>query len=103
MIEHDSVLKTVVGRKVFHFYSYLGKYPDKTCLSLKGFDEKVKESDENFEVMFHLRRSDFENWIIKALKGQESACQTRTSTAILPASRIRGDHHSKATSASHNC
>ena len=74
--ENEAILKPVPREKAFYFYNDIGDYTGKSAASLKEFAENVEAVDVK-SLVFHLRRGDFENWIIGVLKDEELAKQVR--------------------------
>jgi hypothetical protein len=87
MSEKEVVLKPVPREKAFYFYNDIGNYTGKSAASLREFAEIVEVVDAK-SLAFHLRRGDFENWIIEVLKDEGLAKQVRDG---LRATNSRGE------------
>jgi hypothetical protein len=87
MPENEVVLKSVPREKAFYFYSDIGNYTGKSAASLKEFAETVELVDVK-SLEFHLRRGDFESWIIGVLKDEELTKQVRDELRV---TNLRGE------------
>jgi len=72
IVEAAKVLRTVGNSEAFYFYEAVGKPTGEMARSLTEFLDRVKSVKQE-SLVFHLERSDFQNWVEKILGDSELA------------------------------
>ncbi len=63
-------------KEAFYFFTSIGNFTGRSATSLEDFVEEIKEVDAR-SLEFHLKRRDFEKWIVDVLRDKKLAKEIR--------------------------